>query len=155
MEGEELQELVQILSKKHFNKEFKHKALFNRRLRTTGGRYHLKSHDLDFNPKILEVFGVEVFEGVVKHELCHYHLHLEGRGYQHGDKEFKNLLDKVNGLRYTPSIEATQDSISRWVYQCRNCQTKIYRKRRFNEKKYVCAQCNGSFTLEGQKEIFN
>lgn len=155
MDQYELQEFIQFLSKESFNKPFNHQAFFNSRLRTTGGRYHLDSHHLDFNPKILEKFGREIFEGVIKHELCHYHLHLEGKGYRHADADFKNLLKEVDGLRYTPSIEAAQESILRWAYRCQNCTTKIYRKRRFNEKKYVCAHCSGYFELEGRKEIFN
>lgn len=77
MEEFDLQEYVEKVSLKNFNRPFKHQAVFNTRLRTTGGRYHLESHNLDFNPKILDSFGMTIFEGIVKHELCHYHLHLE------------------------------------------------------------------------------
>ena len=155
MKRYELQELVQAISKEYFNKPFKHEATFNHRLRTTGGRYHLNTHHLDFNPKVLEHFGMEVFEGIVKHELCHYHLHIENKGYQHRDADFKFLLKQVGGLRYTPSIEMKQSSILRWVYQCRGCQAEIYRKRRFNVKKYVCADCHHPFELQGKKELKN
>src|SRR5690625_1807737 len=153
MNPSELQAYVEELSLNYFNKPFTHRATFNRRLRTTGGRYHLETHDLDFNPKILEIFGKDIFEGIVKHELCHYHLHLENKGYKHGDWDFQNLLTQVGGLRYTPSMEAIQDSVTRWAYQCRKCETKIYRKRRFNKRKYVCANCNGFFKLLGKKEL--
>ena len=40
---------------------------------------------------------MEELIGIIKHELCHYHLHLEGKGYQHRDKDFKELLKKVGG----------------------------------------------------------
>ena len=80
MTPESLQNLVEDLSLRYFNKPFKHKAVFNNRLRTTGGRYHLGTHNLDFNPKILEIFGIDIFIGIIKHELCHYHLHLENKG---------------------------------------------------------------------------
>lgn len=153
MKQNELQEFVQIISEKYFNKPFNHQAKFNPRLRTTGGRYHLKSHDLDFNPKILETFGIEIFEGIIKHELCHYHLHLENKGYRHRDREFKELLEKVGGLRYTPSIEMKQESVIRWAYQCKKCKIEIFRKRRFNEKKYICSKCAGQFKLQGQTEL--
>ena len=151
MKQYELQAFVQSISNTHFNKPFKHLAIFNQRLRTTGGRYHLETHDLDFNPKILELFGKEVFTGIVKHELCHYHLHLEGKGYKHADAEFKELLRNVQGLRYTPSIESQQETVIRWVYTCQECSTHVYRKRRFNVRKFVCAQCKGILKLEGQK----
>ena len=57
MTNEELETLVKKLSIKYFNREFKHEASFNSRLRTTGGRYHLRSHNLDFNPKIIDYFS--------------------------------------------------------------------------------------------------
>lgn len=153
MEQEGLQKYVEEVSVQYFKKPFKHEAVFNRRLRTTGGRYHLKSHHLDFNPKILESFGLDIFEGIVKHELCHYHLHLENKGYRHRDRDFKKLLAEVEGLRYTPSVEMKQESVVRWVYQCKKCETEIYRKRRFNEKKYICSQCAGRFKLQGQTKL--
>ena len=153
MEQAELQEYVENISKQYFNKPFKHTATFNHRLQTTGWRYHLKTHDLDFNPKILETFGLKVFEGIVKHELCHYHLHIEKKGYRHSDSDFRRLLKQVKGLRYTPSIEAQKGSARLWIYQCKTCSTIIYRKRRFNTKKYICAKCSGSFELQGRDEI--
>lgn len=153
MIDEELEELVKSVSLKYFNKPFKHRAYFNSRLRTTGGRYHLKSHHLDFNPKIVRVFGLETFIDIIKHELCHYHLHLEGRGYQHRDADFKELLTKVGGLRYTPSIELKEGRLLRWIYTCETCKKIYQRKRRFNVKQFVCSQCRGRLVLKGQEEI--
>jgi len=153
MNQKELQAFVQSISNTYFNQPFEHQATFNQRLRTTGGRYHLETHHLDFNPKILEVFGEEVLGGIIKHELCHYHLHLAGKGYRHADMEFKELFRKVQGLRYTPSIESQQEKVTRWLYICQGCAMQIYRKRRFNTQKFVCAHCKGIFSLEGQKEI--
>lgn len=43
MNEQELQKLVESISLKYFNKAFKHQAIFNTRLKTTGGRYHLKT----------------------------------------------------------------------------------------------------------------
>lgn len=153
MTDNELEELVKSLSLKYFNKPFKHVAYFNNRLRTTGGRYHLKSHNLDFNPKIIKIFGLSVFVDIIKHELCHYHLHLEGRGYQHGDADFKELLDKVGGSRYTPSIELEEGILLRWKYRCKACKKIYHRKRRFNVQRFVCSHCRGRLALEGQEEM--
>lgn len=153
MTDKELERLVKSVSLKYFNKPFKHVAHFNHRLKTTGGRYHLQSHHLDFNPKIVKVFALNVFIDIIKHELCHYHLHLEGRGYQHGDADFQELLNKVNGLRYTPSIELAEGRLLRWVYQCEACHKIYHRKRRFDVQKFVCSQCRGRLILKGQEEI--
>ena len=104
MNEQELQRLVEHISSTVFRKPFRHRASFNRRLKTTGGRYHLGSHDLDFNPLVLELHGAEELEKVVKHELCHYHLHLEGRGYQHRDADFRNLLKASGGSRFVKDL---------------------------------------------------
>lgn len=155
MNEQELQELVEKTSLKYFNKAFKHQAFFNSRLKTTGGRYHLKNHHLDFNPKIYQLFGKEIFIGIIKHELCHYHLHIEGRGYRHGDRDFKELMDQVGALRFTPSLEVEEEYLLRWEYECSGCQNKFYRKRRFNLKKFVCHSCKNKFILNGRKRLKN
>ena len=80
-----------------FQQPFRHRATFNRRLKTTGGRYHLGSHNLDFNPLVLELHGMDELEKVVKHELCHYHLHLEGRGYQASGCRFPEPFEGERG----------------------------------------------------------
>ncbi|MEG0443803.1 MAG: SprT family protein [Carnobacterium sp.] len=152
MNQKELQKLVEETSIHDFGPPFKHQATFNNRLRTTGGRYHLATHNLDFNLKILETFGMEEFIKVIKHELCHYHLHLAGKGYQHKDADFKKLLKKVDGTRYVQSLAPVKQPKKFWVYQCQTCQNAIYRQRRFNTKRYVCGKCRGKLILSGQTE---
>ena len=113
MNEQELQRLVEDISQAVFDKPFRHRASFNRRLKTTGGRYHLGSHDLDFNPLVLELHGAEEMEKVVKHELCHYHLHLEGRGYLHRDADFRKLLKESGGSRFVKDLRQTGTIVPR------------------------------------------
>lgn len=139
---DQLQSLVEKISLVFFEKKFRHKAFFNRRLKTTGGRYHLNSHDIDFNPKVFELYGEDELIKVIKHELCHYHLHLENKGYQHKDAEFKSLLKQTGGSRYVrPLVEQKPQSYHQ--YQCKKCQTLILRKRRINTQRFVCGKCRG------------
>ena len=146
MNQTELQALVEKISRDCFGLPFQHQATFNNRLRTTGGRYHLKSHHLDFNLKILETFGADEFLGVIKHELCHYHLHLSDKGFQHKDKEFKQLLTEVGGSRFVKSLSKPKPEKKRILYQCQGCEQFIYRQRKVNTQKYVCGQCRGKLT---------
>ena len=88
MNQEQLQKLVEDISVTTFKKRFVHSAYFNSRLRTTGGRYLLQSHNIEINKKYYDEQGVEELVGIIKHELCHYHLHLEKKGYQHKDPDF-------------------------------------------------------------------
>lgn len=145
MTTEELQALVEKVSLEDFKRPFLHEAVFNKRLKTTGGRYHLKDHHLDFNPRMLSL-KEEVFIQIIRHELCHYHLHLAGLPYQHKDATFKRLLQQVHGLRYAPVIESERLQKT-FLYQCQNCQQKYLRRRRMNVKRYVCGKCRGKLKL--------
>lgn len=150
MTDEELQFLVEKISMQFFNKPFIHKATFNQRLRTTGGRYSLTTHNIDINPKQLYYFGEEELIKIIKHELCHYHLHLENKGYMHKDQDFKQLLQKVGGSRYCKTLPNIKRGQSRkmYLYKCSTCHTEFKRKRRFDIKKYVCGKCKGKIKLE-------
>ena len=151
MTDQELQKLVEELSETQFNLPFVHNASFNPRLRTTGGRYLLNSHNIEINRKYLEQLGIEELIGIIKHELCHYHLHINKKGYQHKDADFKNLLQKVGGPRYCSSLpqENNQAKPKRTlVYRCQSCNQIYLRRKKVNTKKYVCGKCRGKLTLE-------
>jgi SprT-like protein len=146
MEDFQLQALVEGLSNKYFHKPFKHKAVFNHRLRTTGGRYLLKSHNIEINRKYLEQLGEEELIGIIKHELCHYHLHLEGKGYQHRDADFRNLLKKVGAPRFCSSLPERQVIRRQYktiYYKCTKCEQLYKRKRSMDLSRYVCGKCRG------------
>lgn len=140
MTNDELQALVEKISLADFQQPFCHQAIFNPRLKTTGGRYHLQDHHLDFNPTILEDAGLDVFTGVIKHELCHYHLHLAHKGYRHTDTDFQQLLAKTGGLRYAPTLQSSKYS---YTYECQRCGLVYQRKRKVDTKKYRCGTCQG------------
>ena len=102
MTDAELQSLTEQLSLKYFHLPFRHRTVFNKRLRTTGGRYHLNDHHIDINPLMLTEFDEDNLKRVILHELCHYHLHLAGKGYQHRDKDFIRLRKMEGGWGYAP-----------------------------------------------------
>ncbi len=149
MTNEELQRLVEHISLTSFNKPFVHQARFNPRLRTTGGRYLLQSHHIECNPHQLAVHGKEALVKIIKHELCHYHLHLEGKGYKHRDKDFILLLNQVGGARYCKEITSLKRiSTKQYTYKCKTCGTSYKRKRRIDTTKYVCGKCRGKLVLK-------
>ncbi|WP_139491913.1 SprT family protein [Brevibacillus dissolubilis] len=149
MTDQQLQALVEQVSLQSFGKPFRHKATFNSRLRTTGGRYLLKSHNLEFNPLHLTEHGEAELMGIIKHELCHYHLHIEGRGYQHADNDFKSLLAQVGGSRYCQSVGGGRQRLP-YKYQlvCTDCRMTYKRKRKVDPTRYVCGKCRGKLRLE-------
>lgn len=155
MTNEELQHLAQQWSLAAFGKPLNHPIIFNRRLRTTGGRYHLQDHHIDINPLMYEEFDMANLKRVVLHELCHYHLHLARRGYRHRDADFKRLLAAVGGLRYAPATSRTRVAKPQRIieYQCQHCGVIIRRKRRFNTDRYICAKCGGKFLIKKIEKI--
>ncbi len=151
MNNQELQKLTEKISLTHFQKPFRHKALFNPRLRSTGGRYLLHNHNIEINYKYFEEHGMDELIGIVKHELCHYHLHIEGRGYKHRDPEFKKLMQEVGAPRYcTPLVSrrSTSKKHRMYHYKCKDCGMIYIRKRRVNTIKYVCGRCRGKLVLD-------
>lgn len=154
MKDEELQSLTEDLSLQYFHKPFLHKAFFNKRLRTTGGRYMLGNHNIEINYTYFEQYGMDELVGIIKHELCHYHLHLEKKGYKHQDLDFKNLLKEVGAPRFCTPLKQKKKRESKKLYyfQCRSCRTVYIRKRNMNVGKYVCGKCRGILYL---KQVIN
>lgn len=147
MDNNELQSLVCNISDEFFNISFKHKAIFNYRLRTTGGRYLIKSHDIEINPHSYELYGMNELIDIIKHELCHYHLHIQGKGYMHKDLEFKELLKKVGGTRFSKQIRQQRELPFRYKLVCKKCNHIYYRKRKIDYKKFRCGKCNGKLKM--------
>lgn len=145
-----LTEYVKQVSQEDFGKTFRHQAVWNTRLRSTGGRFFPKDGHIDFNPKHLTEHGLAVFRQIVRHELCHYHLYFEKKGYRHRDRDFQELLAKVDGLSYAPRLAS--QSKRQMVYCCQSCATVYLRKRRVNVARYRCGCCKGNLVLLDAKE---
>ncbi|WP_412988758.1 SprT family protein [Pediococcus siamensis] len=147
MTNQELQKLVESISETDFHREFKHQAFFNSRLRTTGGRYQLQTHNIDINPLMLTQHDLPTLVGIIKHELCHYHLHLTHQGYQHRDRAFKQLLAQVGGSRFAPAGPQIRKTKAILLYQCQSCGLRYQRQRHINLTKYRCGKCGGRLKL--------
>lgn len=145
MNNEQLQRLTEAISVEYFQKPFRHQAVFNNRLRTIGGRYLLGSHNIELNYKYFLEYGEQELIGIIKHELCHYHLHIEGKGYMHRDADFRKLLKEVGAPRFcTPLASKKKQLVKTYLFQCQSCKMEYRRKRNMDVKKYVCGKCRGT-----------
>lgn len=142
MNEHELQQLTQEISRSSFHREFTHKITYNRRLRSSGGRYLLKTGNIEINPLVEQELGLEALVGVIKHELCHYHLHQTGGGYRHRDADFKRLLRQVGGSRFVERMKEPA-----FLYECVECHHHYPRMRKMNTNRYVCGKCRGKLIL--------
>lgn len=139
-------QFVDTLSKQYFHKPFLNKVQFNHRLRTTGGRYIPEKKLIELNPKYLTDMDEEEFIGIIKHELCHYHLHIEGKGFKHGDASFKALLEKTGSPRHCRPLPSEKNRF-RYKYVCHQCRHIYKRVRRINLDKYRCGKCKGELVM--------
>lgn len=142
MEQRELEQLTNRLSVTYFKKPYTDKVVFNSRLRTTGGRYLPSKRTIEINPKYVEQFELDEVCGIIKHELCHYHLHIENKGYKHGDMDFKALLKETGSPRHCQPLPSVA-SEKNYIYKCRKCGQNYVRKRQINLHKYRCGSCRG------------
>ncbi|MHB1125686.1 MAG: SprT family protein [Bacillota bacterium] len=160
MTESELQNLVQWVSSECFEKTgmvktgFLHQASWNTRLRSTGGRYLPVTGNLEFNPRQLIIHGQEELVGVIKHELVHYHLHLQGLPFNHRSPYFKDLLARVGGTRFCQPTSERPLSRRNYHYTCIACGQHYYRQLQVNIRKYVCGRkgCGGRLILAGPTE---
>ncbi|MBS7077748.1 MAG: SprT family protein, partial [Streptococcus parasanguinis] len=66
-----------------------------------------------------------------------------GKGYCHKDLDFKQLLQQVDGLRFTPPLPDRSGRVKRiYLYQCPHCGQEYRRKRKIDLKKYACGRCH-------------
>ena len=137
-----LQQLTEEISRTSFHREFTHKITYNKRLRSSGGRYLLKTGNIEINPLVEQELGLEALIGVIKHELCHYHLHQSGGGYRHRDADFKRLLHQVGGSRFVERMKEPN-----FIYECTACHHRYPRMRKMNTNRYVCGKCRGKLIL--------
>ena len=142
MNEHELQQLTEEISRTSFHREFTHKITYNKRLRSSGGRYLLQTGNIEINPLVEQELGLEALIGVIKHELCHYHLHQTGGGYRHRDADFKRLLHQVGGSRFVERMKEPN-----FIYECTACHHRYPRMRKMNTNRYVCGKCRGKLIL--------
>lgn len=142
----ELYALVHDISMKYFNKPFKDVVRFNPRLRTTGGRYIPSKRVIELNPRYVLETGEDEVVGIIKHELCHYHLHIEEKGYKHGDLDFKTLLQETGSPRHCVPLPSSKKE-RKHHYICKSCEKVYKRQRRVNINKYRCGKCGGKLVV--------
>lgn len=144
----ELQSLVEEVSARDFGRPFTDQAVFNGRLRTTGGRFFPRDMHLEFNTRMFAAVDQTTRVGIIRHELTHYHLYREHRGFKHGDRDFRIMLQQVGGLRYAPSLTPRTPTAT-LLYRCTRCGTEYPRRRHINTDRYVCSRCQGRLALVG------
>lgn len=90
--------------KENFNMSMEIPIKIDGRLTRAGGSYHhtakkpimIKISERFMYGALLDNEGVEAILDVLKHELVHYALHMQGKDYHDGQKEFEETLARLN-----------------------------------------------------------
>ena len=144
LDDQELQHLTEKIAAEFFALPFTHRIYFNRRLKTTGGRYLLADHHIEINPRVLNYGGKTLLVGVIKHELCHYQLDLQKKDASHRSAAFCSLLSQVGGVRFVPRLVEPRHQ---YLYCCQSCGQQYRRQRKINLQQLVCGRCGGRLKL--------
>lgn len=70
-------------------------GLFYYRTVYNSGEFVREPIKIVISKQLTEHYSLENIEGVIKHELCHYHLYKMGGNYSDGDKEFEDELKRI------------------------------------------------------------
>ena len=94
--------------------------------------------------------------GIIKHELCHYHLHLEGQGDTDTVIwELKALLKKwgsgQDSVGKLPERNQKRRSLKKSSYiNAVNAILNIREKEAIDTARYVCGKCRGKLIKLGE-----
>ena len=141
MTNQELQRLVEHISLESLV-SFSSSSLVQCQAADTGGRYQLKDHSIEINPKMLTDYGEATLVGIIKHELCHYHLHLAGNLDNTAHGRFENCCNR-SVVAVCTGTKIVQPNHAAGNCMCQHCGQKYYRARRIDVSKMVCGRCHG------------
>lgn len=160
MTMEELKRYADNFLKKNYNLSLIIPLKLNGRLSRTYGRFNYKidRNTGEKNPVSVELSKVfvenndkDIVLDVLKHELIHYALFMQGKPYSDGHPAFENELKKL-GVVSQRTIGKYQIANKKQVYRCIKCNNEyiLLRKLRHNGMYHRC-NCGGNIKYIGQK----
>lgn len=127
----------------------------NGRLKTTIGRFRYyggterKPISVELNKFFVENNDMDIVKNVLKHELVHYALYMQGKPDSDGHPVFENELKKLGVVSQSTiqNYEITYKPKTIVVYTCNDCKYEHKRKRALkNNGRYHYCNCGGSLT---------
>lgn len=142
--AEKLAQLARTLSLKHWNKDCLIPVEWNGRLTASMGRFAYKVRGKERIPIKIEMskhaakfLDQETLSKVLLHELCHYHLFIQGRPFADHHPQFEKELERVGAIS-TNTVQVPQKG---YELSCSRCQKVVGKRRRINTKLYKSICC--------------
>lgn len=149
MDTQDLYQLANSLSLQFWQKPLTIKVVWNTRLRSSAGRYIYSKA----GPQRIEVsyqeyidYGLAEVVNILKHELCHFHLHQQNKAFQDGSVVFKQECQRVGA-----QLTAKPRAVKYVQIFCSSCgQLLGYRQR---IRKNLISSCCGSSLMRGKEVL--
>lgn len=156
----QLENKVQQFSQEFWGISCNLPIIINGRLKNKLGRYHWRKNGnkvtplrLEFSRNFLEKYNEETIDGVVKHELTHWALSIQGQPFKDGHPVFERELKRVGApsTGVIPFIGEMHEGM------CSKCSKVIVRQKTYGYLRkyftnYTSNCCKASIVYKGIRE---
>jgi SprT-like protein len=160
---EKLQALANKLSQHFWRQDCAIPVVWNGRLTKAMGRFLFSPQSkkplplrIEMSKHAAQFINREIFIAVLLHELCHYHLFIQGQPFDDHHPLFEKELRRVGAIS-TNTVQIPQKGFQ---LMCSKCKKKIGTRKRFNTARYLSGCCKakvlkeevllGSFKYDGK-----
>jgi SprT-like protein len=150
---EKLLTLANKLSQHFWKKECTIPVVWNGRLKKAMGRFLFSYQGkkripvrIEMSKHAAQFINREIFIAVLLHELCHYHLFIQGHPFDDHHPLFEKELGRVGAIS-TNTVQIPQKGFE---LICSQCQQTIGTRRRMNTSRYLSGCCKAKIA---KKEV--
>jgi SprT-like protein len=149
-----LQKLADKLSLHYWQRKCEVPVTWNGRLTRSMGRFLYSTKGKGRTPQGIELskyaaqfINRDIFISVLLHELCHYHLFIQGKPFDDHHPVFEKELERVGAIS-TNTVQIPQKSFQLY---CSKCNKSIGIRKRLNTALYRSGCCKGKIL---KKEVW-
>ena len=137
----------------------------NGRLRIPCGRFVYIKRDgkpiapkaVELNKYFLENNEINIVLDVLRHELIHYALFMQGKPHSDGHPVFENELDRLGVVRQETinKYKIQSKPVNVRIYECADCNHKYERRRALPNggNNHCCGACSGMLIDKGKRVV--
>lgn len=140
MDGRELYSIAREFLDKEFDMKLEIPIFISNRMKTVFGYFQYKNKTtpwkIQISQEFIDTHPREHVIDVLKHELVHYALFVQGKPHKDGQRYFEDTLKRL-GVCATH----TYKTLGKFhEYRC-NCEGKVYHRKRRLPKGSICGTC--------------
>lgn len=146
-----LQALANKLSLHFWNEPLKVPVAWNGRITRSMGRFVYRMKGKNREPVKIEMSKYaaqfvdrEIFIAVLLHEMCHYHLFMQGKPFLDHQPDFEQELERVGAI----STNTVKLPSKAYKLHCKQCKQVLGHMKRINPDRYRSPCCHSEILKE-------